>query len=83
MKVKICVGSSCHLCGSKKVIDRLKTLVSERGLEKRVELSASFCLNHCSDGVSVIVDDDRIFNLRPDEVDAWFEREVLGRGGLK
>lgn len=83
MKIKICVGSSCHLCGSKMVIDRLKALVAEHNMEKDLELSASFCLSRCSEGVSVVIDDEKYYNLRPNEVDTWFEAEVLGKGAVK
>ena len=37
MKITICVGSTCHLLGSKRVVDRFKELVAENNLGDRVE----------------------------------------------
>lgn len=80
MKICICVGSSCHLNGSYGVIERLKANVEKHGLANSVELSASFCLNHCREGVSIQLNDDEIFGVSPETVDAWFAEHVLGRG---
>ena len=40
MKVIICIGSSCHLKGSRQVVEKLQALVKENHLEDKVELSA-------------------------------------------
>ncbi len=78
MKVSICVGSSCHLKGSRHVIERLQTLVAERDLSGQIELSGNFCTGNCQNGVCVTVDDDK-FSITPETVDALFENEILGR----
>lgn len=76
MKVMICVGSTCHLCGSKKVVARFQELVAEHKLEDKVEMSGKFCMGKCGEGVSVMID-DTIFSVKPEEVDEFFKREVL------
>ena len=40
MKVTICVGSTCHLLGSRTVVERFKALVDENNLADKVELCA-------------------------------------------
>lgn len=35
MKVIICIGSSCHLKGSRQVVEKLQALVKENHLEIR------------------------------------------------
>lgn len=40
MKVIICIGSSCHLKGSRQVVEKLQALVKENHLEDKVELGA-------------------------------------------
>ena len=40
MKVIICIGSSCHLKGSRQVVEKLQALVKENHLEDKVALSA-------------------------------------------
>ena len=42
MKVTICVGSSCHIKGSRPVVERLQNLIRENRLSDKVELSGSF-----------------------------------------
>ena len=37
MKVIICIGSSCHLKGSRQVVEKLQALVKENHLEDKVE----------------------------------------------
>ena len=50
MKITICVGSTCHLLGSKRVVDKFKELVSEHHLEDKVELAGKFCMGQCGAG---------------------------------
>ncbi len=56
MNVKVCVGSSCHLKGSYDVIQAFKDVLKKYDVEDLVELQASFCLGHCSQGVNVKTD---------------------------
>ena len=35
MKITICIGSSCHLKGSRQIVEGLQALVKEHGLEDR------------------------------------------------
>ena len=44
MKVTVCIGSSCHLKGSRQVVETLCRLVEENHLEDKVEISGTFCL---------------------------------------
>ena len=41
MKVVVCIGSSCHIKGSRLVVERLQVLVAEHGVGDKVDLSAS------------------------------------------
>ena len=78
MKITICVGSTCHLLGSKRVVDKFKELVSEHHLEDRVELAGKFCMGKCGEGVSVMID-DTVYSVKPEEVDTFFKNEVLAK----
>ena len=42
MRVSICIGSACHLKGSREVIQKLQKLVAENGLEDKVDLNGDF-----------------------------------------
>ncbi|HPN29972.1 MAG TPA: (2Fe-2S) ferredoxin domain-containing protein [bacterium] len=47
MKIKICLGTCCHLLGNYEIIEKLE----ERGLnnKKNIEIIAATCLNYCKD----------------------------------
>ena len=78
MKVMICVGSTCHLCGSKKVVTRVQELVAEHNVQAEVELAGKFCMGKCGEGVSVMIDEN-VFSVKPEEVDEFFKKEVLAK----
>lgn len=78
MKVTICIGSSCHLKGSKQVVDELQKLVAENELAEKVDLQGTFCLGNCQQGVSVQIDDD-IHSVSPETATEFFEREILSK----
>ena len=78
MKVIICIGSSCHLKGSRQLVERLQALVQEKGLEDKVELGGTFCMGDCVNGVNVTVDGVK-HSVSPETVDEFFEKEVLAK----
>ena len=57
MKVTVCIGSSCHIKGSRRVVEQLQLLVAENDLSDKVELGGTFCMGQCQKGVCVTVDD--------------------------
>ncbi|WBW98222.1 (2Fe-2S) ferredoxin domain-containing protein [Oceanirhabdus sp. W0125-5] len=75
--IEICVGSACHLKGSYHVVNRLQEIVKGRALEKKVEIKAAFCLGRCTESVSVRVNGEKIHSVSPDQVDEFFEKEIL------
>ena len=78
MKVTVCIGSSCHLTGSRKVVEELKRLISEGHLEGKVELAGTFCLGQCQRGVCVTIGDE-IFSVTPETVDEFFQSEIVSK----
>ena len=80
MKVVVCIGSSCHIMGSRLVVDRLHVLVAEHGVGDKVNLSGTCCLGRCAEGVCVLADGE-LFSVSPDTVDEFFIENVLGKLG--
>ncbi len=78
VNVTICIGSSCHLKGSRKVVEKLQQIISEKGLKDKVELSGTFCMGRCETGVSVTVDGE-YFSVSPESVDEFFDNVVMAR----
>ena len=78
MKVTVCIGSSCHIKGSRQVVEQLQYLIHENHLEDKVELSGTFCMGKCQQGVCVTVD-DKFFSVKPDTVKDFFSENVLAK----
>ena len=78
MTITICIGSSCHLKGSRTIIQKLEELITERQLNDKIELNGSFCMGECSNGVCVKINDE-LFSVSPGTVNTFFENEVLRR----
>ena len=76
MKITVCIGSSCHLKGSRQVVEELQYLIAQNNLKEKVELGGTFCMGNCQNGVCVDKDGD-VFSLTPDTTKAFFEKEVL------
>ena len=58
MKITVCIGSSCHIKGSRIVVEGLQKLIAEHGLGDKVELEGTFCMNKCQQGVCVTIGDE-------------------------
>lgn len=78
MKITVCIGSSCHIKGSRQVVERLQHLIADRGVGDRAELGGTFCMGKCQDGVCVTVD-DQFHSVSPESVDEFFEQEVISK----
>ncbi|MCI5661870.1 MAG: (2Fe-2S) ferredoxin domain-containing protein [Clostridia bacterium] len=78
MKITICVGSTCHLLGSKRVVDKFKELVSEHHLDDKVELAGKFCMGKCGEGVCVTIDGVTT-SIQPENAEKFFNSEVLAK----
>lgn len=78
MKVTVCIGSSCHLKGSRQVVEQLQRLIGEHKLDDKVELAGTFCLGECQKGVCVTVD-ETFYSVTPDTVVAFFENEIKAK----
>lgn len=80
MILKVCVGSACHIKGSYDVIKIITKIIEEEGLEKEVELKACFCLNNCTEGVSVIVDgEEKIYSFSKENAEKKFKNIIEER----
>jgi NADH:ubiquinone oxidoreductase subunit E len=77
LTITVCVGSSCYVRGSERLAEAMGGLVKERGLNACVELTGAFCMDQCSLGVSVRVNDRTYRCVDPDSVVTFFENEVM------
>ncbi len=78
LKITVCIGSSCHIKGSRQVVAQLQQLVAEHDLGDKVELGGTFCMGKCQQGVCVTVN-DTFHSVSPDTVDEFFAKEILAK----
>ena len=78
MKITVCIGSSCHLKGSRQVVEQLQSLVAKNNLGETVELAGTFCMGECQKGVCVTVDGE-FHSVSPETVEEFFETAVKAK----
>lgn len=78
MKITVCIGSSCHIKGSRRVVEQLQQLIADNNVADKVELGGTFCLGQCQKGVCVMVDDS-FHSVSPEGVSDFFANEVLAK----
>ena len=78
LKITVCIGSSCHIKGSRQVVEQLQFLIAENNLGDKVELGGTFCMGKCQQGVCVTVN-DTFHSVTPESVSDFFAKEVLAK----
>ncbi len=78
IKIKVCIGSSCHIQGSRQIVEDLQTLIAEKNLSDKIDLGGSLCMGKCEAGVCVTVDDE-LYSVSPETTKEFFEKHVLSR----
>ena len=76
MKITVCIGSSCHIKGSRQVVEQLQSLIHQHSLADQVELGGTFCMGECQQGVCVTVD-GAFHSVSPDTVEDFFTKNIL------
>ena len=79
--VQICIGSSCHLKGSQKIVELFEEKIKADNLEGEVILSGSFCLGKCNrEGVTLTVGDgvneEIITGVRPEDFKEFWSAQI-------
>ncbi|MBR2929667.1 MAG: (2Fe-2S) ferredoxin domain-containing protein [Clostridia bacterium] len=78
LKITVCIGSSCHIKGSRQVVEQLQYLIAKHNLGDKVELGGTFCMGKCQQGVCVTVNDS-FHSVTPESVEEFFAGEVLAK----
>ncbi len=77
----VCVGSSCHVRGSREILKRFARLLKEHGLEDRVVLEGAFCMERCGEGVNWRVAGEDLTSTSAEDAESTFRRKVIGPAG--
>jgi NADH:ubiquinone oxidoreductase subunit E len=78
LKINVCIGSSCHIKGSRQVIEQFQRLIAENNLSDKVDLGGDFCMGECQKGVCVKMNGE-FFSVTPENVEEFFSKEILAR----
>ena len=84
--VSICIGSSCHLKGSQKIVELFENKIKEEKLDNEIVLSGSFCLGKCNrEGVTLTVGDgiteEIITGVKPEEFKEFWNSQIVPKLG--
>ncbi len=75
MNITICIGSSCHLKGSRNIVEKLQELINLNQLTEKVNLSGTFCMGDCQNGVCVKINEEK-FSVLPENLLNFFDTEI-------
>ena len=78
LKITVCIGSSCHIKGSRQVVEQLQYLIAEKDLGDKIELGGTFCMGNCQQGVCVTVNEE-FHSVSPSTVEEFFAKEILAK----
>ena len=78
MKITVCIGSSCHIKGSRQVVEQLQKLIAEKNISDKVEINGTFCMGKCLQGVCVTADDN-FYSVTPESAEEFFRTEILAK----
>lgn len=78
MKVTVCIGSSCHIKGSRQVVEQLQQLIADNGLKEKVDLGGTFCMGKCQQGVCVTVDGE-FYSVSPETAEEFFNANIKAK----
>lgn len=79
IKLKVCVGSACHLNGGYNVLVDLMQLVEKRELHDKIEVLPIYCMNTCDDtqsGYITVMIDEKRYVISSLEAKTFFEEKV-------
>ena len=82
MRITVCIGSSCHVKGSRQVVRTLQQLIAENKLEDKVQLGGTFCMSNCQKGVCVAIEtltSEEFFSVTPETTEEFFRENVLAK----
>ncbi len=77
LEISVCVGSSCHLKGSYKIVQTFNALIENNCFKDKITFKASFCMKQCSSkGVAVMINGEH-FNVEPDFAEEFFNEKIV------
>lgn len=76
LKVTVCVGSSCHVHGSRQVLSRFSEILAEQQVPYRVSLVGCLCMERCGETMNWKFDNQDISSSSADEAEQTLREKV-------
>lgn len=76
--ITMCGGTGCQGSGCQKVIDKLNTEITDRGLEDKVGVKVTGCQGFCEQGPLMVIRPQGVFymKLEPEDIPTIFDETV-------
>jgi NADH:ubiquinone oxidoreductase subunit E len=71
------VGSACHIKGSYNILNTFQQIIEEYSLADKIELKAIFCLGHCTENVSVQINNSEVYSVSGVTAREFFDTKVI------
>ncbi len=76
--IEICVGSSCHLKGSERIVEMIQEKINQNHLSDEVVLTGAFCTGQCNRlGVTLIVGRDTYTGITPEGFGEFWDKTII------
>lgn len=76
VNLKVCVGTSCYINGSQKILDRLINYLEKNDLTDQVDVRATFCMEKCGESPNVLLDGQVISNANLDKIITALDKKL-------
>lgn len=77
MDIRVCVGSSCFIEDSNRIIKYLEEQIEKYDLKQKIVLSACLCMNNCINRINISVDGVMIEKVDKTNIQQLFEERIL------
>ncbi len=80
-EILCCGGTGCHASSSAELMDNLRKLIQERGLDNDVKVVQTGCFGFCAQGPIVKIMPDNVFyvQVKPEDAAEIVEKHIVGK----
>jgi NADH-quinone oxidoreductase subunit G len=79
LQVCVCVGTSCYVRGSQKLLERIMQYVNQDNLADAVDVRATFCFEACDKGPTVRIGQSVIHKCALDDVKREIRKQMAAK----
>lgn len=76
IEMQICMGSSCFSRGNRDVVNHIRDYLKRNHLDDRIVFKGARCMNLCSNGPNLRINDRIIEGVTLSKIDAILEKEI-------